>query len=140
MLLDQQWEKMFAKLEKYRQQHGDCLVPYRYKEDPSLGRWVSNQRRNCSKLNSIRRDRLDSIGFVWDPHDQQWEEMFAKLEKYRQQHGDCLVPYHYKEDPSLGKWVSNQRSNYANLSSTRRHRLDSIGFVWDARHARRSVP
>ena len=73
-----------------------------YKEDPSLGQWVTTQRIKRTKLDSVRRDRLESIGFVWDAQDQQWENMFAKLEKYRQQHGDCLVPHQYKEDPSLG--------------------------------------
>ena len=131
---EKQWEMMFAKLEKYYQQHGDCLVPLDYKEDPSLGKWVSQQRMNYSKLDSVRRNRLELIGFVWDLLDQQWEEMFAKLEKYRQQHGDCLVPRDYKEDPSLGKWVSNQRKNAPN--SVRSVgidliRLDSFGMPHD---------
>ena len=108
-----------------------------YKEDPSLGSWVSRQRENYSKLDSVRRNRLEVFGFVWSAFDQRWENMFAKLEKYRQQHGDCLVPQHYKEDPSLGKWVSKQRRNYSKLDPIRRERLESIGFVWDARYARR---
>ena len=118
--LDQQWEAMFTKLEKYRQQHGDCNVPRDYIQDPSLGNWVLKQRIEYSKLDSVRRKRLEMIGFVWDPRDQQWEAMFTKLEKYRQQHGDCLVPHYYKEDPSLANWVSNQRQECSKLSLIRR--------------------
>jgi hypothetical protein len=47
-----------------------------------------------------------------------WEEMFAKLEKYHQKLGDCLVPYHHKEDPSLGVWVSNMCSRCDKLDPT----------------------
>ena len=41
---------MFAKLEEYCQQLGDCLVPSNYKDDPSLGTWVQQQRKQCAKL------------------------------------------------------------------------------------------
>ena len=99
---EKQWEEMFSRLEEYTRQHGDCLVPQAYEEDPSLGDWVHNMRCRRKDLDSERFSRLESIGFVWDAFDKQWEEMFAKLEKYRQLHGDCLVPRHYKEDPSLG--------------------------------------
>ena len=51
-----------------------------------------NMRSRRENLDSERFSRLESIGFVWDPLDQQWEEMFAKLEEYRQENGDCLVP------------------------------------------------
>ena len=39
------WEQMFEKLLDYKDEHGDCLVPNRYEPDPSLGAWVSTQRR-----------------------------------------------------------------------------------------------
>lgn len=43
------------------------MVPIRWKEDPKLGKWVSRQRdsHNETFLTPERRDRLDSIGFVW---------------------------------------------------------------------------
>lgn len=42
---DARWEQMFEKLLDYKEGHGDCLVPNRYEPDPSLGAWVSTQRR-----------------------------------------------------------------------------------------------
>jgi hypothetical protein len=122
---------MFAKVEQYQQRHRDCLVPKHYKEDPSLGRWVNTQCRRRGKLDSDQITRLESIGFIWDPLDRQWEEMFAKLEQYRIEHGNCLVPNDYKEDPSIGRWVSKQRTRCEELVPTRRERLESIGFVWN---------
>jgi hypothetical protein len=41
-----------------------------------------------------------------------------------------------KEDGfTLGRWVSKQRTNKANISSDRIDRLEALGFVWDAREA-----
>jgi Helicase associated domain len=39
------WDEIFGRLLKYKKEHGDCLVPNRYEPDPSLGAWVSTQRR-----------------------------------------------------------------------------------------------
>ena len=39
------WDALFERLLKYKDEFGDCLVPNRYETDPSLGAWVSTQRR-----------------------------------------------------------------------------------------------
>jgi hypothetical protein len=54
--------------------------------------WVVNTRTRHFELDYDRIARLDSIGFVWDARDRQWESMFAKLKDYYRKHGDCLVP------------------------------------------------
>ena len=131
---EKQWEEMFAKLEKYRQLHGDCLVPRHYKEDPTLGNWVFNMRCRRDDLDFQRIARLESIGFVWDTYDKQWEDKFSKLQEYRRENGDCLVPQGYKNDPSLGTWVMTQRRQRHELDSDRISRLESIGFVWRVRN------
>jgi hypothetical protein len=37
------WQERFNELKQYQQDHGNCLVPGRYKENPPLGRWVESQ-------------------------------------------------------------------------------------------------
>jgi hypothetical protein len=54
--------------------------------------WVASMRNRRDELNSYRHSRLATIGFIWNPFDQQWEEMVSKLEDYRQAQVDCLVP------------------------------------------------
>ena len=62
------WEEGFSKLQKFKIREGHCDVPARYQEDGySLGRWVTTQRKTESTLSPKRLERLEAIGFVWDP-------------------------------------------------------------------------
>ena len=114
---------------------GHCRVPARHKEDGfNLGQWVSVQRRGKDSLSQERLQRLDELGFVWDPFSEQWEEGFRYLKLYLDREGHCRVPAKHKEDGSpLGTWVSTQRRGKDSLSQERLQRLDEIGFVWEVR-------
>jgi superfamily II DNA or RNA helicase len=62
------WEKAFACLEGYKNRTGDCSPPKKHIENSvKLGRWVHNQRRSKDKLSDDQRQRLDEIGFEWNP-------------------------------------------------------------------------
>ena len=81
-----------------------------------------------------RRQRLDALGFVWDPFADQWEEGFGYLERYRKANGDCLVPLRYHDSASgygLGHWVQVQRMTQDTMLPERRQRLGALGFVWN---------
>ena len=60
------WEEMFAALSDYRQKHGDCNVPQRWKDNPDLGVWCATQRRvyKNNELSPERVERLEKLGFV----------------------------------------------------------------------------
>ena len=40
---------------------------------------------------------------------QQYNELLAKLQAYKDAHGNCSVPRDWQEDPKLGSWVHEQR-------------------------------
>lgn len=128
----EKWERMCDRLEEYKEKHGDCLVPFAYKHDRQLGWWVQLQRQNQSKLSEERLKQLDDLGFVWKVRSkEQWEDMFQRLEKFKEENGHCIVQQRYKADPKLGKWVHYQRSMQFQLSDERKNLLDTIGFVWN---------
>jgi hypothetical protein len=94
----------------------------------------SFQRKTKATLAPERVQRLDEIGFVWDPFTAGWEAGFATLEVFKKREGHCRVPNRHKEgDHRLGIWVGTQRAKKATLTPERLQRLDEIGFVWDAR-------
>ena len=130
------WEEMFAALRAYKQNHRDCNVPQRWKDNPELGEWCSTQRRayKGNKLSSDHITQLEHLGFVWDQLAAAWEEMLASLVAYKQTHGDCNVPINRKDNPELSIWCSTQRYVYKSkkLSPDRVTRLEQLGFVWNS--------
>lgn len=64
---DDNWDKRFAQLVTYFNEFGNALIPQKWRENPTLGKWASNQRYLLAKqrLASSRYARLDQLGF-WD--------------------------------------------------------------------------
>jgi len=62
------WEEGLGNLITYKEREGHCRVPGRHKENGfPLGQWVSNRRQRKETLPEARGQRLDELGFVWDP-------------------------------------------------------------------------
>jgi hypothetical protein len=141
------WDEIYEVLTAYTEQHGDCEVPKRYKEDPRLATWVASQRRDREKLSSSQRKRLDDLGFDWATRQEReefdWNGKLRRLKKYRQIYGDCKVPQSSAEEEltpwveELGKWVSAQRTSFkkGKLSSDRTSKLESLQFEWVLRQS-----
>ena len=131
---DANWEEGFKALEDFKKQKGHCRI--RAKEmfnGFALGRWQDKQRQNL-EISTDRKLKLDSLGFIWDPFAEQWEEGFAELIAFKQVFGHCNVPQKYKrKEFNLGVWVSGQRANQGKLNSEREKRLTNVGFVWSPR-------
>ncbi len=127
------WDAAFEKLETFRSREGDCSVPQRHVESGfKLGQWVTVQRQSRDKLPSERAVRLESIGFLWDPFDNAWEQSFKYLETFFLREGHSQVSRsHVEEGFKLGRWVGKQRIAKGQLSPDRLQRLDGINFVWD---------
>ena len=132
-VLTVQWEEGFRCLEIYRQRERHCRVPQLHHEQGyRLGRWVNTQRQDKDTMLPDRRQRLDTLDFVWDPHAASWEEGFRFLEIYRERERHCRVPKLNREQGyRLGQWVDVQRTAQDTLLPERRQRLDALGFVWD---------
>eukprot|EP00538_Stauroneis_constricta_P002288 CAMPEP_0119548082 /NCGR_PEP_ID=MMETSP1352-20130426/2078_1 /TAXON_ID=265584 /ORGANISM="Stauroneis constricta, Strain CCMP1120" /LENGTH=511 /DNA_ID=CAMNT_0007593255 /DNA_START=88 /DNA_END=1623 /DNA_ORIENTATION=+ len=69
------WEERFAEMKKYKARTGTCIIAARNKEHPTLAIWVKCQRRQYrllelgqrTNITQERINRLNAIGFVWDP-------------------------------------------------------------------------
>ena len=63
-----------------------------------------------------------------------WEEKYELAKKYYEEHGNLLIPYHYKINGiNLGSWISRQRQDYKNkkLIQERIDLLNEIKVVWN---------
>ena len=132
--IERLWEEGFAALKNFQAREGHCRVPALHIEGKfKLGQWVSNQRHQSRDIMSAeRRQRLDALGFVWDPHESAWEEGFAALKKFQAREGHCRVPDdHIEGTYNLGTWVGIQRRIEGTMPAERKQRLNAIGFVWN---------
>jgi hypothetical protein len=128
------WEEGYAALKKFVAREGHCRVAERYIDDTNfrLGTWVFVQRRRKEALTAERRQRLDTLGFIWTPHESGWEEGYAALKNFKAREGHCRAPQgHVENGFNLGAWVSSQRQKKATMALDRRQRLDALGFVWN---------
>ena len=132
-VLDYKWDEGFKHLVSYKENFGNCLVPKTFKyQGYELGKWVKYKRSLMDKLTPKQLDRLNDLGFVWDPNDYRWEEGFTQLVSYEAKFGDCLVPQRFKCNGfSLGGWVLRQRNKKETLELKQLERLNKLGFVWN---------
>ena len=141
-VLQTQWAAKFDELLAYKAAYKHLNVPNNWSS--GLGAWVGVQRRNkkLKKISEENEQRLNEIGFDWNPYETHWEEKFSELFEYKEKNGHMEIPQDYPS--GLGEWISTQRKAKANddLGSERELRLAEIGFswntkelVWDARVA-----
>eukprot|EP00979_Chaetoceros_neogracilis_P002040 scaffold366_cov213-Chaetoceros_neogracile.AAC.2 len=154
------WEERLEELKEYKKVHGNANVPTLSKENPSLGHWVHDQRKQYRLFNEKKQtamtlsriEQLEVVGFKWalQRHTtmKSWNERFEELKSYKQDKGNCNVPIRYKNNPSLGQWVSTQRQEYGakkkgnktNITAERIKALEEVGFVWSLRDTSKMAP
>jgi hypothetical protein len=133
--IENYWNQMYQRLVAYKEQHGNCNVPDKWVENPSLGTWVGSQRRRKNKgtITNLQIEKLNQLGFIWNLEKNQWGKMFQALVTYKEEFGGCNVPQTYPENPRLGQWINTQRryKKYDRLQKEHIKRLESIGFIWN---------
>jgi hypothetical protein len=133
------WETRYAELLQFKEAYGHCNVSARNPVNPSLGTWVAGLRINKKrgKLTIEQERMLSEIGFVWQAGIAQksWESRYAELLQFKEAHGHCDVSVRDPENPSLGFWVFNQRTNRKSgkLTIEQVRLLDEVGFRWERR-------
>ena len=154
-VLEVQWQEMYGLAQKYYEYHGNLKVPdrfktisgYEYDENGlALGTWIGKQRSDerLDRLNKDKKEKLISIGMVFDVHEMQWQEMYDLAQKYYEYHGNLKVPgkfktingYLYDENGlALGNWISKQRTakKLGALGKDREEKLLEIRMIFDVK-------
>ena len=108
-------------------------------EQPCAGH-VGEGRSGRTKAGRIGRPArrcLDAIGFAWGcVGDRRWEDMYAQLAEYRDDHGHCRISTLSDEHRALGNWIHKRSGRCTSRGCWRKARiaqLDDIDFTWDLR-------
>eukprot|EP00957_Ditylum_brightwellii_P014488 1091266-Ditylum_brightwellii.AAC.1 len=120
---DAKWFDMFQELKKYKDMHGHCSVPTRCSFNKHLANWASRQRQKYWEMKEGKSlsmtaehgNMLNSLGFAWKLHENDWHKMLDDLKEYKERHGDCLIPLKYAPDPCLGCLVYIKRQTYMHI-------------------------
>jgi hypothetical protein len=134
------WEERYEQLVSFQKGYGHTRVPGRgrYKENPSLGRWVADQRALYKRDPTLEPEhiaKLNEINFEWVVQAQAktWQERFEELKEFQREHGHTRVPRNYKKNAALGEWVHSQRvyfrkKNPILVESDRLLKLQAVDF------------
>jgi len=133
-VLGESWHERYGQLVSYYEKYGNSNVPRTYKESRTLAGWVIRQRVLYKRkvLDEEKISLLNQIGFIWNPVDAIWNENYLELIKYYHRFGHCRVTQDWKENKTLGKWVSTQRVYYNRgwLPQERMALLEKLNFDW----------
>lgn len=133
-VVSEAWKTRFDGLMSYKEAHGDCDVPTRWKANQKLANWVSMQRQMKQRgaMPEARVILLDEMGFNWGASSerQPWQVRYQELMRFQELHGHCNVPRNYSHSPSLRAWVMNQRTSrrLGKLTDEQSSLLEKVGF------------
>lgn len=132
-LHEENWEKHFKKLKKYRMTHE---YEPSLRDNPKLYLWLVAQK--CKIKEGIcledRKEKILSLAFRGSYQDMIWEQNLEKLMNYHKKHNK--YPNQRNKEPSahqLGVWILKLRSDYrkGDLSDYRLKRLEEVNFVFE---------
>ena len=127
------WEREFQQLKDYKSRFGNCNPPPRPPGSRRLCLWVRWHRKNKKSLPVDRIERLNALGFEWHPYPSIWERRYQELKEFHKEYGHCRVPWRWKPNPELSRWIRMLRWKRAKIPAERKKRLDEIGFEWEMR-------
>lgn len=120
---DKFWHDRYHELLQFHSKNGTTRIPPDH-PNSQLHTWVSLQRRQLkmykegkpTKLTQERIRMLEAVGVECNIRaSTTWMDRFMELKRYKDEHGDCDVPQKWKENPSLGRWVDNQKTQHKKL-------------------------
>ena len=146
---ENQWQKNYEFAKLYYEHHGNLFVPYKFKTNDgftydengtiNLGRWITKQRFKFSDLSPERQQLLQTIGFILDAYEGQWQKNYKFAKLYYEHHGNLLVQTNFRTNDGftydengtikLGYWIQEQRKKFSDLSPEHQQSLQAIGFV-----------
>ena len=132
-----QWLAQYDILCQYHRQFGHCNVPNHDKIWSALSYWLNDNRKNYrrNKLLTERIKKLEALGIVWNPNEDQWLERCQLLEQCYKKLGHCNISKNNKEWGRLGLWIVESKMLYRKglLSKDRIEKFESYGIIWNSK-------
>ena len=136
-LLGTTWNRSFQKYVDFKKKYNrEPSSESKIESEKTCGLWAGSQRGlyRKNRLPKDKIDRLNAIGFIWNPLESSWERSFNEYRQFKEKNG--REPSREIKDESqrlIASWANDQRKRYKmnKVSPERIAKLNSIGFVWD---------
>lgn len=126
------WDRGYGKLVEYKNNFGIVDVPKNLTFNGyKLGRWCLQQKiyYNKGELSQNRIDKLNSIGFIFDSLEEEWNRRYEQYKRYVSENKTLYVPKQtVYENENLGSWILTQKHRFkvGKLSEERIKKLETI--------------
>ena len=140
---DERWMSSYHQAEHYKSKHGKFPARTDTSEEAvTIYRWIANQKQNFKNgtLSKERKKLLESVGILVKAKSSEdsWNENYALLTNFLQKNSRFPTTTDAQLNESVYavyRWMLHQRESYkkGRLSQDRIEKLESIGFVWDAK-------
>ena len=135
---EEYWDKMYRRLRKFYKENGTLFISKEksVSKDYHLALWMESQRRLYRKnpnYHPLHVQKLNSIGFVWNPYrspDEIWNAWYQKAKAFYEKN------HHLKpKKGQLATWIFAQRAARKGLRGTifptQIALLDEIEMIWN---------
>ncbi|MBF8981938.1 Helicase associated domain protein [Lutibacter sp. B2] len=125
------WDEGYLKLLIHQERNNHIRISN--KENYKLYEWVNRLRKYKEFLSNEIINKLDEIGFDWDPQKTAWMKKFFELKQYKKVSDNIEISLDKnvrKKNILLYLWVRELRENIKKLTEEQVDLLNSIGFVW----------
>lgn len=130
---DYEWQNTFAQYCQFLLDNGGRDPSQRCPDEPehTLAVWLLGVRRSYRKgtIKPDREKKLKSIGFRFEPMDEEWRNAYERLRDYKRKH--LTWPTANEDDgKKLVAWLNFQARAYARgtMSEEKRELLDELDF------------
>jgi len=122
------WDKNFQNMREFIIENGHSR-PSSTRDSVNLQKWANHQRSNRYKMSPDRRNKLDDIGFDWNPLETEWNKYYNDFISFVKRHGHRYQQAKSK-DIHLFNWILAQRRNKSKLPPEKIEKLKEINFKW----------
>lgn len=129
------WDKKFRALKSFVEKASRFPIARERVKGCDLGSWCQQQRQKKQSLSKIRISKLNSISFVWDPIDTEWNYFYNLLKEFKQKFKRWPDKNEVYKNCILRSWMRTQQINKSNnkLPLNKMKKLIRVGFPWDFR-------
>lgn len=121
------FQQRLSELRDFIDENGHGSIPTPYEDNPPLGVWAANLRRQFVILEHAQEDSTTYEGYLTQERldvlkqsgfdftsltERQFKIRLEELKQFKEKYGHTLVPEKHEENIALGAWVSNMRTQY----------------------------